>query len=289
MAIAGRVAIVPKGEWDSSISYEKLDVVSYNNALYIAKKQSVGQVPTDGEYWMFCLQSIDYAEFEKIINGTTTVGIADKAIKDKNGDDIVDTYAKKNDLTNFQNKDGDSKDNIVTYTSADDTTADAWTDVAVLATGEKHSSLFAKISTMFKNIRYIYTHFIKSENILDTLEEIVANTQSDKVAGALAVKELNSNLGNKSNIPKHTFINVSGNSFITFSIIEDYGAHFLFTVTSINTQYYYVGLVLNGWQQKGIIPIVKSGNIQVEYNSNNITISNTGSTTMDFYYSLITI
>ena len=196
MAIAGRVAIVPKGEWDSSISYEKLDVVSYNNALYIAKKQSVGQVPTDGEYWMFCLQSIDYAEFEKIINGTTTVGIADKAIKDKNGDDIVDTYAKKNDLTNFQNKDGDSKDNTVTFESSDSTTADSWTDVAVLATGEKHSSIFAKISTMFKNIRYIYTHFIKSENILDTLEEIVANTQSGKVAGALAVKELNSNLTN---------------------------------------------------------------------------------------------
>ena len=194
MAIAGRVAIVPKGEWDSAVTYEKLDAVSYDNALYIAKKPSVGQVPTDGEYWMFCLQSIDYAEFEKIINGTTTVGIADKAINDKNGDDIVDTYAKKDDLTNFQNKDGDSKDNIVTYTSADDTTADAWTDVAVLATGEKHSSLFAKISTMFKNIRYIYTHFIKSENILETLEEIVANTQSGKVAGALAVKELNSSL-----------------------------------------------------------------------------------------------
>ena len=194
MAIAGRVAIVPKGEWDSSISYEKLDVVSYNNALYMAKKPSVGQVPADGEYWMLCVQSIDYSEFEKIINGTTTVGIADKAINDKNGDDIVDTYAKKNDLTNFQNKDGDSKDNIVTFTSADATTADAWTDVAVLATGEKHSSLFAKISTMFKNIRYIYTHFIKSENILDTLEEISANTTSGKAAGALAVKELNGNL-----------------------------------------------------------------------------------------------
>lgn len=89
---------------------------------------------------------------------------------------------------------GDSKDNTVTFTSNDTSTSDAWTDVAVLATGEKHSSLFAKISTMFKNIRYIYTHFIKSENILDTLEEISANTQSGKVAGALAVKELNSNL-----------------------------------------------------------------------------------------------
>ena len=101
---------------------------------------------------------------------------------------------------------GDSKDNTVTYTSADATTANAWTDVAVLATGEKHSSIFAKISTMFKNIRYIYTHFIKSENILETLEEIVANTQSDKVAGALAVKELNSNL---SEIPKIQYKEIS--------------------------------------------------------------------------------
>ena len=89
---------------------------------------------------------------------------------------------------------GDSKDNTVTFTSNDTSTSDAWTDVAVLATGEKHSSLFNKISTMFKNIRYIYTHFIKSENILETLEEISANTTSGKVAGALAVKELNNNL-----------------------------------------------------------------------------------------------
>lgn len=200
MAIAGKVAITPKGEWNSAVTYEKLDAVSYDNALYIAKKPSVGQVPIDGEYWMFCLQSIDYAEFEKIINGTTHVGIADKAIKDKNGDDIVDTYAKKDDLTNFQDKDGDSKDNTVTFESSDASIADAWTDVAVLATGEKHSSILTKISTMFKNIRYIYTHFIKSENILETLEEIVANTQSGKVAGALAVKELNSNLNDKAGL-----------------------------------------------------------------------------------------
>lgn len=250
MAIAGKVAILPKGEWDSAVTYEKLDAVSYDNALYMAKKQSVGQVPTDGEYWMFCLQSIDYAEFEKIINGTTTVGIADKAINDKNGDDIVDTYAKKDDLTNFQNKDGDSKDNIVTFTSADDTTADVWTDVAVLATGEKHSSLLAKISTMFKNIRYIYTHFIKSENILETLEEIVANTQSGKVAGALAVKELNSNLvsGLNTKVNKSTYALVNIKS-ITFDYdsnankiniriwINDYTV-FLIVLTSTELQYF---------------------------------------------------
>ena len=262
MAIAGKVAILPKGEWDSAVTYEKLDAVSYDNALYIAKKPSVGQVPTDGEYWMFCLQSIDYAEFEKIINGTTTVGIADKAINDKNGNDIVDTYAKKNDLTNFQNKDGDSKDNTVTYTSADDTTADAWTDVAVLATGEKHSSLLQKISTMFKNIRYIYTHFIKSENILETLEEIVANTQSGKVAGALAVKELNSNLSNKLNYYVMNSVDDTGNYELSigFGVINDggyYKGYIIINILWISLEFKITGAQLyrrfkyadNGWTE----------------------------------------
>ena len=51
---------------------------------------------------------------------------------------------------------GDSKDNTVSFTNSDSTTATAWTDVSVLSTGEKHSSIFNKISTMFKNIRYLY-------------------------------------------------------------------------------------------------------------------------------------
>jgi cell pole-organizing protein PopZ len=46
--------------------------------------------------------------------------------------------------------------NTVSFTSADDLTPASWTDVALLSTGEKHSSIFNKISTMFKNVRYLY-------------------------------------------------------------------------------------------------------------------------------------
>lgn len=52
--------------------------------------------------------------------------------------------------------DGDTAENTVAFTSADSTTANAWTDVSALATGEKHSSIFNKVSTMFKNIRFLY-------------------------------------------------------------------------------------------------------------------------------------
>ena len=52
--------------------------------------------------------------------------------------------------------DGDSAENTVTYTSEDNLTANAWTDVAALTSGEKHSSIFNKVSKMFKNVRYIW-------------------------------------------------------------------------------------------------------------------------------------
>lgn len=53
-------------------------------------------------------------------------------------------------------KTGDSKDNTVTFTSNDALNPTAYTDVNALASGEKHSSILNKISTMFKNIRYLY-------------------------------------------------------------------------------------------------------------------------------------
>ena len=51
---------------------------------------------------------------------------------------------------------GDSADNIATFTTGDSEDSTGWTDVALLSSGEKHSSLFNKISTMFKNVRYLY-------------------------------------------------------------------------------------------------------------------------------------
>ena len=52
MAIAGRVAIVPKGDWSADVTYKRLDAVTVNNTLYIAKKSvPAGTATTDTEYW----------------------------------------------------------------------------------------------------------------------------------------------------------------------------------------------------------------------------------------------
>lgn len=51
-----------------------------------------------------------------------------------------------------------SQNQVVTFTSSDTTDANAssWTNVATLTSGERHKSIFAKISQMFKNVRYLY-------------------------------------------------------------------------------------------------------------------------------------
>lgn len=53
-------------------------------------------------------------------------------------------------------EDGDSINNTVSFTSLDSDSPTAWTNVSMLTSGERHSSLFRKISTMFKNIRWLY-------------------------------------------------------------------------------------------------------------------------------------
>lgn len=74
-------------------------------------------------------------------------GICRKAIQDENGKNIDSTYLKKT---------GDTKDNTITFESDDTENVNNWTNVNYLVSGEKQSSIFKKISTMFKNIRWIY-------------------------------------------------------------------------------------------------------------------------------------
>lgn len=51
-AIAGRVLLVPKGNYDSTATYTMLDMVVYNGSSYICKQECTGVVPTNTTYWM---------------------------------------------------------------------------------------------------------------------------------------------------------------------------------------------------------------------------------------------
>lgn len=54
MVSAGRILIMPKGDWSALTSYDMLDLVSLNGIAYLARQASVGQNPaTDASmtYW----------------------------------------------------------------------------------------------------------------------------------------------------------------------------------------------------------------------------------------------
>lgn len=52
MASAGRAAIVPQDSYDGSKNYKRLDLVAYEGALYVAKEDVAGVLPTDATKWM---------------------------------------------------------------------------------------------------------------------------------------------------------------------------------------------------------------------------------------------
>lgn len=53
MASAGRILIMPKGDWSADTTYEMLDLVYYNGSSWICKKDVQGIEPTSTatEYW----------------------------------------------------------------------------------------------------------------------------------------------------------------------------------------------------------------------------------------------
>jgi hypothetical protein len=57
--VCGRVAAIPKGVWNSTTEYKKLDIVRHELCAYMAKKASINRMPTgvDDEYWMLLVES----------------------------------------------------------------------------------------------------------------------------------------------------------------------------------------------------------------------------------------
>lgn len=83
---------------------------------------------------------------------------------------------------------GDTAENTATFTSGDvaDGSASAWTNVSKLSSGEKHSSIFKKVSQMFKNVRYLY--------------KMLGTTDISKIGNGTctgAISSLNDGLANK--------------------------------------------------------------------------------------------
>lgn len=109
---------------------------------------------------------------------------------------------------------GDTANNVVSFTSSDvaDGLASAWTTVSKLSSGEKHSSIFAKVSQMFKNVRYLY--------------KMLGTTDISKIGNGTctgAISSLNSGLANKYfiKIMKSDWSGIMGSLMPMFNINND--------------------------------------------------------------------
>lgn len=57
---AGRIGFVIKGDYDSSVAYDFLDIVYFGSSSYVAKKFTIGNEPRDNnEYWQVLVKNSD--------------------------------------------------------------------------------------------------------------------------------------------------------------------------------------------------------------------------------------
>lgn len=120
--------------------------------------------------------------------------------------------------------DGDSQDNTVTFTSNDSLTGDS-TPPALLTSGETHASILSKVSTVFKNVRWLLSKMGTTD---------ISTLGDGTVTGALST--LNSNIGTKLS---NTDIKISSKTYTITSLTEWWGMY------ALDTSYSDIGIPNN--------------------------------------------
>lgn len=97
MASAGRILIMPKGDYDANSTYENLDLVKHKGTSWLAKKESKGIEPSEAnsEYWQDVFEP-------NIANNLTTVEEG-YALDARQGKVLNDKLTKTNGTIIFQN------------------------------------------------------------------------------------------------------------------------------------------------------------------------------------------
>lgn len=171
-------------------------------------------------------------------------------------DDGTDTYKAdfKAEIDNAAASavaDADLTDNTVAFTSGDAESPTTWTAVSVLTSGLTIKELFNRISTMIKNVRYIWNLLGSSSfsNVASTLTGAIGNTAltttAQTLSGAIAEHERDIS-GLNSNFESGTWTPVFGRNTVTDLIARWYRVGSVlfitaqFTVTDSNSGASYI-------------------------------------------------
>ena len=138
------------------------DFKNYLGELRIAIMDQCEQLKNDytGDITKFKeLQKAVYEEWFAMIKASLSENAAGKLLLQledhKSNEEIHITGVEREAWNGKMEPDGDSAENTVTFESGDTEDPTVWADVGVIESGEKHGSLFRKISLAVRNTRFL--------------------------------------------------------------------------------------------------------------------------------------
>lgn len=204
MVIAGRVLIIPQGEWTNLRPYEMLDLVSEGDKAYIARQASVGMRPSEDAsmtYWQPFGSSASIATTDTpglvMPDGVTiTVDATGLIVASLNVSDLKDIK-----LTNLANGD------FLKY----DGTQNKWVNVALgtAATRNATSSITSGSTALIESgavnaLKQTLEQSIAAKLGTSDIANNLTTTTAGKVLDATQGKILNDNITNKHKITRKT-------------------------------------------------------------------------------------
>ena len=188
MATAGRILIVPRGDFSASTTYEMLDLVNYNSATWLAKKTSVGIAPSEAssEYW-FRMQGSVIQNPTQIANNLTTTA-SGYALDARQGKALMDSITSTN-----------------TKVSGIETTLGS--AVTRLSTAETTlASTATKLSTAETNLAGVTTRMGTAETNISKLQTNATITKGTLAIGSTSIALSNSNIKTTSVLSIYTSV-----------------------------------------------------------------------------------
>lgn len=219
---AGRIGFVIRGDYDNGEIYEFLDVVYYNKSSYVAKKTTTGNYPEkENEYWQILAEGVE--------TGSTVTGVKGENEEEYRTGDVnitkeniglgnVSNTSPSNSVINFSESTERENINSGEEASALFGKIKKWfSDLKTVAFSGSYSDLTNKPGLNTKNNNGFVEKGEGNENkvwgtdeegnpgwmenkgeieMLETEEEVEANTEVGFAVDALVIKSINNNLEN---------------------------------------------------------------------------------------------
>lgn len=135
---AGRVLIIPKGDYNAATTYAMLDMVYYNGSSYVCKQPSTGNLPTNTTYWQIMTGDISGKMDKANPTGTGSFSLNRKASTTVG----TNSFAEGNNCTasgSYSHAEGDGTVASEMYSHAEGTSTTA-SAMAAHAEGESTSA-----------------------------------------------------------------------------------------------------------------------------------------------------